>query len=194
MAVTNTGRRAASAAPQLYVGMPDPAKGIDQPPLQLKGFDRVALAPGETRRVRFALDERAFSYWDERADGWRVSPGCYRIVAGQHSRDAAVEGLIGRGANCGGALTLPRDARACTSRRAFTIRLRRDLRRATVTYAGRRAKAVRRGRRLRARIDLRGLEARRVVVRAVGRTRSGRKVRDVRVYRTCAKRRPPARG
>lgn len=138
--------------------------------------------------MRFALDERAFSYWDQRADDWRVAPGCYRIVVGRHSRDAAVEGLIGRGAECGGALTLPRDARQCRSRRAFTIRLRRDMRRATVTYAGRRARAVRRRRRLRARIDLRGLATRRVVVRAVGRTRKGRRVRDVRVYRTCAKR------
>src|SRR6185503_20133770 len=60
VAVTNTGQRAGTAAPQVYVGMPDPP-GADQPPAQLKGFDRVALAPGETRRVSFALDERAFS-------------------------------------------------------------------------------------------------------------------------------------
>jgi len=79
-------------------------------------------------------------------------------------------------------------ARRCTSRRVFTIRLRRDMRRATVTYGGRRARAVRRGRRLRARIDLRGLKQQQVVVRAVGRTRKGERIREVRTYRTCAKR------
>ncbi len=183
VAVTNTGARAGSAAPQLYVGMPE--RGIDQPPLQLKGFERVRLAPGETKRVSFTLDERAFSHWDERANGWRVSQGCYRIVVGQHARDAAVQGVIGRGQDCGGALQLPRDARTCKSRRTFLIRLPRGVRRAKVTYAGRRGKIIR-GRRLRARVDLRGLPRRTVRVRIVGRTRSGRIVRETRVYRPCA--------
>ena len=99
--VRNTGDRAGSAVPQLYVGMPDPAPGVDQPPLQLKGFERVALKPGESRRVRFDLDERAFSYWDTGTDGWRLAPGCYRIVAGEHSRDAAAEATLPRaGGRC----------------------------------------------------------------------------------------------
>ena len=146
VAVTNTGDRAGSAAPQLYVGMPE--KGIDQPPLQLKAFERVKLAPGETKRASFTLDERAFSHWSPTANAWQVTPGCYRIVVGQHSRDAAVQGVIGRGAECGGALDLPTDAKACTSRRNFLIRLPRGVRSARVTYAGRRAKVIR-GRRLR---------------------------------------------
>ncbi|CAA9533512.1 MAG: GH3 [uncultured Solirubrobacteraceae bacterium] len=187
--VENTGKRAGSAAPQLYVGMPERA-GLDQPPLQLKGIGRERLAPGERKRVRFALDERAFSHWDQRADGWRVTTGCYRIVVGQHSRDAAVEGVIGRGAECGGALALPRDARACTSRRAFTIRLPRAYRSARVTVGGKRVRVVRRRGRLTARVDLRGARAQRVTVRAVGRTRAKRAVRQTRIYRTCAKKRP----
>ncbi|HEV2786264.1 MAG TPA: hypothetical protein VGV67_07755, partial [Solirubrobacteraceae bacterium] len=51
--------------------------------------------------------------------------------------------------------------------------------------AGRRAKIIRGGR-LRARIDLRGLPKGRLKVRVVGRTRSGRVVRQTRVYRLCA--------
>jgi Tannase-like family of unknown function (DUF6351) len=86
-----------------------------------------------------------------------------------------------------GPLVLPTQRR-CASRRAFTIRLPRAMRRARVSYAGRRVRAVRRGGRLRARIDLRGMPRRRVVVRIVGRTRSGRVVRQKRVYRPCAKR------
>jgi beta-glucosidase len=102
VAVTNTGSRTGRAAPQLYVRLPE--AGADHPPLQLKGFKRVTLAPGETRRVHFALDRRAFAYWDELSNGWRVAPGCYRIVVGRHSRDAAVEGVLARGAQCEGAL------------------------------------------------------------------------------------------
>jgi beta-glucosidase len=185
--VRNTGSRTGSAAPQLYVGMPDPGRGVGQPPRQLKAFDRVRLAPGQARRVAFTLDERAFSYWDERADRWRVAPGCYRITVGAHSRDAAATGIIGRGAECAGALQLPLDARACTSRRRFAIRLPRGVRRARVTVAGRRVRVVRRRGRLRATVDLRGRRAGRVVVRISGR-RGGRPARQVRVYRTCVRR------
>jgi hypothetical protein len=163
-----------------------PERGVDQPPLQLKGFQRVRLAPGETKRVRFTLDQRAFSHWDPRADRWTVTAGCYRIVVGQHSRDAAATDVVGRGADCGGSLTLPLDANACTSPGRFGIRLRRDMRRATVRYAGRGAGAVRRRGSLWARIDLRGLPTQQVIVRATGRTRTGAVVRDTRVYRLCA--------
>ena len=41
------------------------------------------------KRVTFRLDERAFSYWDATAHGWRVAPGCYRISLGSSSRDIA---------------------------------------------------------------------------------------------------------
>ena len=77
--------------------------------------------------------------------------------------------------------------RACTSRRAFTIRLRgRRLASARVTVAGRPVPVRRAGGRLVARIDLRGRAAGRVTVRVVARTRAGRVVRDRRTYRTCA--------
>jgi beta-glucosidase len=190
--VRNTGGRRATAVPQLYLGLPEPRPEVVQPPWQLKGFERLTLDPGERRRVRFTLDERAFSYWDEGAGGWRVAPGCYRVGVGLSSRDVPLVDVVGRGRDCGGALELPRDARVCTSRRNFVIRLPRGVRRARVTYAGRRARIIR-GRRLRARIDLRGLPKGRVRVKVVGRRRSGRVVRQTRVYRLCATRRTPSR-
>ena len=76
-------------------------------------------------------------------------------------------------------------ARACTSRRTLTIRLPRALRSARVRYAGRTAQAVRRGGRLTARIDLRGLAARTVVVRVAGRDRRGKALGQTRRFRTC---------
>lgn len=81
----------------------------------------------------------------------------------------------------------------CVSRRRFTIRLRQPpgdrLRRGRVTVGGRRVPVRRRRGRLVAVVDLRGRRAGRVVVRVVGRTRSGRPLRERRVYRTCAARR-----
>jgi ABC-2 type transport system ATP-binding protein len=84
----------------------------------------------------------------------------------------------------------PAGGRTCLSRRRFTIRLREPrrgrLRSARVTIAGKgRVKVHRRHGRLRATIDLRGRQRRRVTVRIVSRTTRGRVLREKRVYRTC---------
>jgi beta-glucosidase len=185
--VRNTGARAGSAVPQLYLGLPDPAPGVVQPPFALKGYEKVRLAAGASRRVTFTLGERAFAYWA--GTRWSVAAGCYRIGVGPSSRDLPLQGVIGRGKECEGALQLLRSVRSCTSKRAITITLPRRLERgARVTYAGRRAKVRRSGKRLKARLDLRSLKAGRVTVRVTGRTASGRRVRQTRVFRTCAKR------
>jgi len=78
-------------------------------------------------------------------------------------------------------------ARRCLSRRAFTIRLRprgTRLRSARVTVDGKPVKVLK-GRRLRARIDLRGTPKRKVTVRVTARTTDGRTLRETRRYRTC---------
>ena len=183
--VRNTGDRTGAAVPQLYLGLPEPDARTVQPPFQLRGFEKVRLAPGARRRVTFTLDDRDFSYWGP--GGWTVARGCYRVGVGASSRDLPRQGVIGRGAECSGALQLPRNAKACTSRRVFRIRLPRGMRAARVTVAGKRVRVVRRGGRLTARVDLRGLSRRRVKVRVAGRTRTGKAIRQTRVYRTCAR-------
>lgn len=85
--VRNSGTRAGWAVPQLYLGLPSPADDIPQPPRVLKGFDKLWLQPGESRRVSLALDARALSYWDVARGSWQVASGCYRIEAGASSRD-----------------------------------------------------------------------------------------------------------
>jgi beta-glucosidase len=113
VAVTNTGDRPGTAVPQAYVGMPEPEPGTVQPPWQLKGFQRVALRPGQTRRVSFELDGRAFSYWSTAAAEWRVAPGCYEIGVGASSRDLPLRTTVSRGgAGC------PLAGRSCLARRA----------------------------------------------------------------------------
>ncbi len=77
--------------------------------------------------------------------------------------------------------------RSCTSRRAFTIRLPRNAVSARVRVNGKLVRTVR-GKRLRARVDLRGLPRTRVKVTISARLRSGRIVRTTRTYRTCVKR------
>lgn len=82
--VTNTGERTGSAVPQIYVGFPNLAEG-DEPPLQLKGFWKVRLQPGETKSVHLVLDQSAFSFWSDKAGSWKLVSGTFRIVLGDSS-------------------------------------------------------------------------------------------------------------
>lgn len=96
VAVTNTGERTGTVVPQLYLGLPAPGADVRQPPRQLKGVHKLSLAPGETERVRFTLDERALSYWDEASRSWRVVPGDYPVMVGSSSRDIRRTGTLTR--------------------------------------------------------------------------------------------------
>jgi len=91
--VRNVGRRAGVAVPQLYLGLPD-ARGRVQPPRQLKGFESVSLRRGRRARVRFALDARAFSYWNARRDRWQIAPGCYQVEVGRSSTDIVARATL----------------------------------------------------------------------------------------------------
>jgi hypothetical protein len=79
------------------------------------------------------------------------------------------------------------ESRPCLSRRTITIKLPRGLRSAKVTVGGKRQKVLR-GKRLRARIDLRRLKPGTYTVRITGRTKGGKVKRSKRAFRTCAKR------
>jgi len=91
--VTNTGHRAGSDVVQLYVGDPSSA-AVPEPPNQLQGFGKVALGPGQTRRVTFSLDARSFSFWDTASASWRVAGGMYRINVGDSSRNLPLSSAV----------------------------------------------------------------------------------------------------
>jgi len=84
--VTNTGHRAGAEVVQLYVGMP---AITDEPPQQLKGFQKVTLDPGQTQRVHFTLTRADLAYWSAAADNWATASGNYHIMVGTSSRDIA---------------------------------------------------------------------------------------------------------
>jgi beta-glucosidase len=83
--VTNTGSVAGAEVAQLYVS--DPSAKATRPERELKGFEKVRLAPGETRRVTVDLDARAFSYWDSTAHKWTIDPGKFVIRVGGSSEN-----------------------------------------------------------------------------------------------------------
>lgn len=196
--VTNTGTRAGTTVPQVYLGLPSPRADVLEPPRQLKGFDKLSLAPGETRHVTLALDDRAFSYYDVAASGWRIAPGCAKVYAGTSSRDTPLTGQIPEGpaavANCavGATAAVGAGPRACTSRRAITLsvpaRLRAGARRVRVYVDGHRRRTIG-GAPRRVTVSLRGLKVGRHRVTLVAQRRSGATRRDSRVYRTCTAKR-----
>jgi beta-glucosidase len=111
--VRNSGRRAGADVPQVYVGMPASA---GEPPKQLKGFARVSLRPGESRRVTIRLDARAFSVWDVGAHDWEVAPGCHRVMLAHSSREVALTASIAMRAGSGATCPSVTSARRHTSR------------------------------------------------------------------------------
>jgi beta-glucosidase len=87
--VTNTGKRAGDEVVQLYVRRVDAGPGEA---LQvLRGFQRVQLAPGERRTVRFDLDaQQALRQYNEALGAYTVPPGGYEVRVGGSSADARV--------------------------------------------------------------------------------------------------------
>ena len=73
---------------QLYVS---PKSGQPLKPIQLKGFQRVSLAPGERREVTFTVGADQLA-WHSDA-GWTVSPGEYTFRVGSSCRDLPLEGV-----------------------------------------------------------------------------------------------------
>ena len=84
--VTNTGKMAADEVAQVYLS---PASA-DQPirPIQLQGFARVTLQPGETKKVSVKMYTEQLGYYTHEADRqWNIAPGQYLIKVGASSQD-----------------------------------------------------------------------------------------------------------
>nr|WP_250893925.1 glycoside hydrolase family 3 N-terminal domain-containing protein [Croceibacterium selenioxidans] len=80
--VTNTGNRAGDEVVQLYVGLP--YRSVTTPIIALKGFERVTLAPGERRTLRFTLEPRHLSIWNREMQEV-VEPGPVTVSVGNSS-------------------------------------------------------------------------------------------------------------
>jgi len=82
--VRNSGRRAGAEVVQLYLAFPE---GAGEPPWQLKGFERIELAPGEQRSFRFLVSQSDVAVWDAGSRSWIFPSGEFQIGIGRSSRD-----------------------------------------------------------------------------------------------------------
>ena len=85
LTVTNTGSVAGTEIVQLYISKKDGQ--IFRPARELKGFARVTLAPGEKQRITITLDDKAFRFWNVKADRWEIEGGAYALLVGASVED-----------------------------------------------------------------------------------------------------------
>lgn len=90
--ISNTGERTGSETAQLYVR--DVESSVFRPEKELKGFAKLRLEPGETKRVSLDLDRRAFAFWDSGAGDWAVEAGDFDILVGASAADIRLEQRI----------------------------------------------------------------------------------------------------
>jgi beta-glucosidase len=81
-AVTNVGNRPGADVPQAYL-----ICAAGSPTLRLAGFQRVTLAPGESKRVELEVDPRLTGHFDAKANRWRIEEGTYEVTVGSSSAE-----------------------------------------------------------------------------------------------------------
>jgi beta-glucosidase len=89
--VKNTGAKAGEEVAQAYLSFPSSA---GEPPKRLVGWQKVSLAPGETKHITLSIDPLYLSVFDPDQDKWKIVPGEYKVLAGSSSRELPLTAAI----------------------------------------------------------------------------------------------------
>jgi hypothetical protein len=90
--VTNIGKRAGAEVAQLYVAPINPP--VVRPLKELKGFQKVYLKAGESKKVTISLDRRSLAYYNDQSDTWDVARGAYGVLIGSSSQDIELQRIL----------------------------------------------------------------------------------------------------
>jgi beta-glucosidase len=82
--ITNTGKVAGEEVAQMY--LQDIYATVSRPMLELKGFDKIMIQPGETKTAHFDITNDALQFWKE-GQGWISEPGTFKVMVGGNSVD-----------------------------------------------------------------------------------------------------------
>lgn len=88
--ISNTGDRKGQEVVQLYVR--DVQSSLVRPQKELKGFTKVMLEPGETKRVTLTLDEHNLAFYDDARSEWVTEPGEFEVLVGRSAGDIRLKG------------------------------------------------------------------------------------------------------
>ena len=83
--VTNTGEREGKEVVQLYIG--DDEASVERPVMELKGFRKVSLEPGETAEISFTVEPEMLKYYDGTKSEWVLEKGSFTAYVGASSED-----------------------------------------------------------------------------------------------------------
>ncbi len=83
--VKNVGKLAGAEVVQLYIS--DTEASVERPAKELKGFEKVFLNPGESRKLSFSVDRQALSFFDAEKHEWVAEPGEFHALVGTSSED-----------------------------------------------------------------------------------------------------------
>ncbi len=90
--ITNTGNVAGKEIIQLYIR--DNTRACRRPDKELKGYEKVALEPGETKTVTMTLDHRSFAWYNTDLKDWYVASGKYDVMVGTSSRQICLSASV----------------------------------------------------------------------------------------------------
>lgn len=90
--LTNTGSRDGAEVAQVYVSCP--SGKIFRPQKELKGFSKVFLKAGESKRISIPLDDQAFRYFNVKTNRWEIEGGSYLVLVGAGLEDIRLTGEI----------------------------------------------------------------------------------------------------
>jgi beta-glucosidase len=88
--VKNIGNVPGKEVVQFYVG--DAQASVERPVKELKGFEKIALQPGEEKVVTFILSPDDLKFWDENTHSWRIEPGEFNVYVASSAED--VKGVV----------------------------------------------------------------------------------------------------
>lgn len=90
ISVKNTGNREGQEVVQLYIS--DIKSSLPRPIKELKGFQKIKLAPGEEKTVTFTIDKEALSFFDDTQHAWIAEPGKFEAIIAASAAD--IKGVV----------------------------------------------------------------------------------------------------
>lgn len=90
VAVKNTGSREGQEVVQLYIS--DKKSSLPRPVKELKGFQKIKLAPGEEKTITLSIDKNALHFFDDKKHEWVAEPGKFEALIGSSSND--IKGIV----------------------------------------------------------------------------------------------------
>lgn len=90
--VTNTGNIVGREVAQVYIA--DPQASLPRPPKELKGFIKIALVPGESKKATIELGRDAISFYDDQQMAWVAEKGTFDVLVSASAADVRLKGEV----------------------------------------------------------------------------------------------------